>query len=94
MVQKGNIAVRWVGLVGGTKLRNIAEDSVEFELVVDEQTHSLLVPYAVTDQTWRYAQRFRVKECRNLRTSSAHTLDSMLVFRARVLLLIMLFLYY
>ena len=52
MVQRGNIAVRWVGLVGGTKLRNIAEDSVEFELVVDElvvdgQTHSLLVPYAV-----------------------------------------------
>ena len=61
MVQRGNIAVRWVGL-GGTKVRNIAEDSLEFELVVDGQTHSLLVPYAVTDQTWRYAQRFRVKE--------------------------------
>ena len=44
-------------------MRNIAEDSLEFELVVDGQTYSLLVPYVVHHQAWRYAQRFRVKDC-------------------------------
>ena len=45
MVQRDDIAVCWVGL-GGTKVRIIAE-ALEFELVVDGQTHSLLVAGAV-----------------------------------------------
>jgi len=80
----------FVGL-GGTKVRNIQADSIEFDLLVDGQTHSLVVLFEGTlaQSTLKVGAMLNGSESRieeacaeAVRTNSI----SMLVFRARALL--------